>query len=487
MSLRLKMVVGIGGILLMVILVYGIIALRGQARHLQDMARHEAELIAAVSDRALTRAMGRGETEVVQGIIRRIGDHPILTGIRIVDPEGRILRSNRSEEIGRILLPKERPVGERAPEAVWDFRERTVAVFRAIPNGPACADCHRPDRAILGFLNVVVSFPAIDSDIAQQWTFMIGLAVLSLVAAGGLIAVFFTFVMGRRIDALTRTMSRVEEGDLTARVSVNARDELGRLGASFNAMVARLADARRQLEDRHAEEIRRAEHLASLGKMAAGIAHEINNPLAGMQNCLRTLVKGTRDADQRVLYLGMLVEGLSRIGRTVRQLLDFAREAKPQLAPTHLRPLLRRCLTLMEHQSAARQISFSLASDGHLPDVQVDPHQIEQVFMNILMNAVDAMPEGGKVSVSINLREHQQGLFVEIHIADTGVGIPPQDLPRIFDPFFTTKDVGKATGLGLSVSYGIVRAHAGFIEVKSEVGAGTTFTVALPVQGEEGQ
>src|SRR5574341_463392 len=106
-------------------------------------------------------------------------------------------------------------------------------------------------------------------------------------------------------------------------------------------MVARLADARRQLEDRHAEEIRRAEHLASLGKMAAGIAHEINNPLAGMQNCVRTLVKGTRDEDQRVMYLGLLLEGLDRIGRTVRQLLDFAREAKPQLARTHLRPLLR--------------------------------------------------------------------------------------------------------------------------------------------------
>jgi signal transduction histidine kinase len=105
--------------------------------------------------------------------------------------------------------------------------------------------------------------------------------------------------------------------------------------------------------------------------------------------------------------------------------------------------------------------------------------------MNILMNAVDAMPEGGRVTVSTNRQERGESPFVEVHIADTGVGIPPEDLPRIFDPFFTTKDVGKATGLGLSVSYGIVRAHGGFIEVKSEVGAGTTFTVALPVQEEE--
>jgi signal transduction histidine kinase len=280
-------------------------------------------------------------------------------------------------------------------------------------------------------------------------------------------------------------MSRVEAGDLSAQVPRGASDELGRLGESFNAMVTRLADARRQLEDRHAEEIRRAEHLASLGKMAAGIAHEINNPLAGMKNCLRTLVRGTRNEDQRVQYLGMLLEGLDRIGRIVRQLLDFAREARPQLSQVQIRPLLRRCLSLLEHQLAARQISFSLARDGYLPDVQVDPHQIEQVFLNILMNAMDAMPAGGKITVSTNLREREDGPFVEVDITDTGVGIPPESLHRIFDPFFTTKDVGKGTGLGLSVSYGIVRSHGGFIEAKSAIGKGTTFTVFLPANERE--
>lgn len=484
MSLRLKAIVGIGAILLIVILAYTIMASARQQKFLRQMARHEADLIAGVAERGLMRAMERGETDVVQAILRRMGEHPVLTRIRIVDSQGEILRSTRSNEIGQMLPPGEGPVAGKAPEPFWDLRERTVSVFRPIPNDPTCARCHSDRRPILGFLNVVVSFPAVDSDVAQHWTLMILTAVFSLVAAGTLIGVFFALVMGRRIDALSRTMRRVEAGDLTARVPEEGPDELGRLARSFNSMVARLADARRQLEDRHLGAIRRAEHMASLGKMAAGIAHEINNPLAGMQNCVRTLLKGVKDEAQRREYLTMLREGLGRIGRTVGQLLNFAREAEPQLTRVDLPLLLQRCLALLEHELAAQRISFSIATEHRLPTLLADPDQLEQVFLNLLMNAVDAMPEGGKILVSINPWARETGPFVEVHITDTGVGIPPENLSRIFDPFFTTKDVGKGTGLGLSVSYGVVRAHGGFIEVKSKVGKGSTFTVALPIKRE---
>jgi len=484
MSIRLKMILGIGAILFVVILVYAFIGLRRQATHLLNMSRREADLIASLTDRAISRAMEQGKTGEVQAILERIGEDPDLSGIRIVDSAGKILRSNRAEEMGQILPPRERPPKGSTPEPFWDYRERTVGVFRPILNSPSCAGCHPEDQAILGLLHVRVSFPGIDSEMAQQWTFMILLTIVCLIAAGGLIGVLFTVAVGRRIDALSETMSRVEAGDLAARVAVEDRDELGGLGASFNAMVAHLADARRQLEDRHAEEIRRAEHLASLGKMAAGIAHEINNPIAGMLNCVRTLLKGVRDDTQRVQYLTMLQEGLGRIGRTVGHLLTFAREAKPQLARTHLPSLLRHCMTLLEHDFAARRIAFSLSPPDSVPPLLADPYQLEQVFLNILKNAMEAMPTGGTLTVRTSSRDREGGRFLEVQIADTGVGIAPEHLPRILDPFFTTKEVGKGTGLGLSVSYGIVRAHGGFIEVSSEVGTGSTFTVALPVSGE---
>ena len=481
MSLRLKMILGIGAILLSVTLVYALIALRSQAKYRQDLALHQADLIAAMADRSLARAMGFGETEVIRSILARIGEQSGLTGIRIVAADGRVLQSSRPEEVGRTLAPAPRMDGGEPPEPAWDFQERSVGVFRPISNGPPCVGCHPADRKILGFLNVLVSFPNLESGISHQWTIVIIAAVISLLAVGALIALFFSLVLGRRLDALSATMSRVEGGDLSVRVEEVSHDELGRLGRSFNAMVERLAEARRQLEDRHAEQIRRAQSLAALGTMAAGIAHEINNPIAGMQNCVRTLLKGNWDKARLAQYLEMLREGLERIGRTVGQLLNFAREAKPQVARVNLRPLLRRCLTLLGHELAARQIATFLHADGEVSDILGDPHQLEQVFLNILMNAIEAMPNGGKLDISV--RERRDPRFVQVAVIDTGPGIPPDVLPRIFDPFFTTKEVGKNTGLGLSVSYGIVRTHGGYIDVESVGGQGTTVRVDLPVNG----
>jgi signal transduction histidine kinase len=484
MSLRLKMILGIGLILLMVSVAYALLALRLQTKYLQHLARHEADLIAETAERGLTRGMERGESQPIQAILVRIGEHSVLRRIRIVGLQGEVLRSSNPQEIGQILAPGDWSADGTAPKPVWNFRERIVSVFRPIVKASQCAKCHTDNRPILGFLNVVSSFPPVDSGAGRHWMFMVLTTVFALAAAGAMIAVLFTFVIGRRLDTLSQTMSRVEAGDLTARVPENGTDELEGLAKSFNTMVVRLADARRQIEDRHLGEIRRAEHMAALGKMAAGIAHEINNPLAGMQNCVRTLLKRTRDEAQRVEYLAMLREGLDRIGRTVGRLLDFARETEPQLELTDLSSLLRRCLTLLEHELAARGISVVVTAEHRIPTFLADPRQLEQVFLNLLMNAMDAMPDGGKITVSINQRDGVAPPFVEIQITDTGVGIAPEHLPRIFDPFFTTKDVGKGTGLGLSVSYGIVRGHGGSIEVKSEVGKGSTLVITLPIRGE---
>jgi len=482
MSLRLKMILGIGTVLVLVVLVYAIVASSSRTNYLLSMTRHEADLVAAVADRALSNAMEEGEQQVVQAILRRLGQHPDVVGIRIMDAKGITRYSTRPADLGQTLMPRELPIEGGGLEPVWDFHEQTVGVFRPVLNGPTCTRCHPKGQDILGFLNVQVAFPVIEGETRQQWTVMVFAGIAGLFASGGLIWLLFTFVVGRRLDALVQAMSRVEAGDLTAQAVADDQDELGRLGATFNAMVVRLADARHQLEDRHAEQIRRAEHLASLGKMAAGIAHEINNPIAGMLNCVRSLLRGVRDEGQRIQYLEMLHEGLGRIGRTVGQLLNVAREAKPQLTRTDLRALLQHCLHLLEQDLAARRVICSPSQDSNLPAILADPYQLEQVFLNILKNAMDAMPEGGTITVSASLREREAGSFLEVEIADTGIGIPRENLSRIFDPFFTTKEVGKGTGLGLSVSYGNVRAHGGYIEVRSEVGKGSRFTVGLPVR-----
>jgi signal transduction histidine kinase len=482
LSLRAKMILGISAILLLVVSGYAVIALRAQARHLLGMVERQVECVATVTHRAIANAMEAGNVAEVEAILARVGEQPDTARIRILDDRGKILRSSAPEEVGERYAGSEGQLSSQQRTARWDMTGPLFESFRPISNAPACHRCHRPDETTLGFLSVSAPFPAIDSDMTRQWTVLILAAVFALVAAGVLIWAFFTVMVGRRIEALAGTMSVVEAGDFNVRVPAGNHDELGRLGESFNAMVTRLADARRKLETRHADEMRRAEHLAALGKMAAGVAHEINNPLAGMQNCVRTLLKGGRDDTQRLEYLGMLGDGLDRVGRIVSQLLNFAREARPQLAPTHVPPVLERCLALVDHELRARRIAVSFAGGADVPAVLADAQQIEQLFLNVLMNAVEAMPDGGRLTVDAQAGAHDGTPVVEVRITDTGIGIPAEHLPRIFDPFFTTKEVGKGTGLGLSVSYGIAKAHGASIGVSSKVGVGTTFTVAIPFE-----
>jgi two-component system NtrC family sensor kinase len=480
------MILGIGAILFLLICAYAAVALRAQSRHLVSMIQREAELVGAVADRAIANAMEAGRGDEVQAILERVGEQPDLARIRVLDAGGTIRRSSRPAEVGHQASALDdllRPDDHRPAEAVvrWDAEKQHLDTMRPIVNRATCYGCHDARQTTLGYVAVTASLPAIDSEMAEQLTILVLAALVVLVVAGVLIWLLFTVLVGSRIDALSASMSLVEAGALDVRAPAQGRDELARLGESFNAMVARLADARQQLESRHAEEIRRAEHLAALGKMAAGVAHEINNPLAGMQNCVRTLLKGGRDAEQRAQYLGMLEDGLARIGRIVSHLLNFAREARPHLTPTRLGPILQRCLTLVEHEVAAHGITVSVTPDGHLPLLFADVHQIEQLFLNILMNAIEAMPRGGRLDIAVGPGSQDGHPALEVRVTDTGTGISADQLPRIFDPFFTTKDVGKGTGLGLSVSYGIVRAHGGSIAVSSTVGAGSTFTVRLPV------
>jgi signal transduction histidine kinase len=416
----------------------------------------------------------------VQALLGKIGEQPGLAGIRILDPEGVVLRSSRPEESGKRLLPAGKRIDGARLAAHWDDETNTVGIFRPIVNARPCYSCHYSERPVLGFVHASVSFGGFMPQVERSLTEAILPAVLALAAAGILIGLYFSFAVGRRIDRLADAMKHVEAGDLEARVGDPAPDELGRLAKSFDGMVSRLAGAKQRLEDRHGEEIRRAEHLAAVGKLAAGVAHEINNPLAGMQNCVRTLSKSAGADKRQVQYLEMLQEGLSRIARTVRQLLDFARESPPRMSRVNVGSLLERCLSLLAHELAGRKIACNRFLSGELPGISADPQQLEQVFVNLLMNALDAMTEGGTLTVSAALREGGSRL-VEVIVADTGAGIPAQHLPRIFDPFFTTKEVGKGTGLGLSVSYGIIKAHGGAIEVESEPGKGSTFKVLLPV------
>ncbi len=228
------------------------------------------------------------------------------------------------------------------------------------------------------------------------------------------------------------------------------------------------------------QQIRNSEKLASVGKLAAGVAHEINNPLGGILNCLYNLGKGTISPARREEYLASMEDGLRRVQKIVRQLLDFSQQHQPEFSLTDINQVIERVLVLTTHLFAPNRIVLETTLGKALPNLMIDRHMIEQVLMNLILNAVQAMKDGGVLSIRTLVEE---GVCL-VRIRDTGSGIPSSVLPKIFDPFFTTKNEGEGTGLGLSVSLGIVERHGGKILVESEVGKGTVFTLCLPVSRE---
>jgi PAS domain S-box-containing protein len=228
-------------------------------------------------------------------------------------------------------------------------------------------------------------------------------------------------------------------------------------------------------------QIRSSEKLASVGKLAAGVAHEINNPLGGILNCLYNFRKGALSPARQEEYLVSIEDGLRRVQKIVRQLLDFSQQHEPEFSPASINDVVERVLVLTEHALKARKIRLEKELQRDLPPLMVDRHMMEQVLMNLVLNAVQAIKDGGAITIRTQARDGS----CEVTVEDTGCGIPAHVLPHIFDPFFTTKGTGEGTGLGLSVSLGIVERHGGRILVESEVGKGSVFTVCLPLPSEQ--
>jgi two-component system NtrC family sensor kinase len=299
-------------------------------------------------------------------------------------------------------------------------------------------------------------------------------------------------------------MTRVTTGDLETRVAVTSSDEIGAMATSWNAMTDELARARgalqewnetleRRVEEKTAELQRThdrmllVERMASLGKLAAVVAHEINNPLAGIRTYARLLRRrfaGSADPEtDRILQVVDVESG--RCGDIVRNLLAFSRSMPARFADEDLAPILDRCALLLRHQAELLGITLSFEATPGLPRLRCDASQVQQLVLALAMNALEATPAGGRVTMGARSDEGEPGVVIEV--SDTGCGIAEEVRERIFEPFFTTKAAGKGVGLGLAVVYGIVSRHRGQIDVQSTVGVGTTFTVRLPLQPPEGE
>ena len=278
---------------------------------------------------------------------------------------------------------------------------------------------------------------------------------------------------------------KAEAGSGTVPVPNRASDEIATLTRTFNAMADSLRQRDELLKERTRLQLTRSERLASVGRLAAGVAHEINNPLTGVLTFSHMLLRDMPDDSRQKEDVQTIIDATTRCRDIIRGLLDFSRQNEPQKRLSSLNDVLREALNLTRNQAHLSKVAIVEKMDSGLPHLVIDPHQIQEVAMNVLLNAIDAMPDGGTLTVSTRTADHNGGRWAEFEISDSGCGISAEALEHVFDPFFTTKPCGKGTGLGLAISYGIVAEHGGEINISSEVDGGTTFTVRLPIATKE--
>jgi two-component system NtrC family sensor kinase len=310
---------------------------------------------------------------------------------------------------------------------------------------------------------------------------------LAVTLIGSLLALTLSHYLSERLSGSVKLLVAGAEmlacGNLDQRVEIRSGDEFQELAETFNAMAEALQARDQQLKEQAARKVMESERLAMVGQLAAGVAHEINNPMQGIVTYSYLLMENAPPTGFERESLQKIVTQANRCREIVRGLLDFSRQRKPDKRPCDVNVVLQQCVSLVGNHALFHNIEIVKRFAQDLPPTPMDPSQMQQVFMNIIINAAEAMSDGGRLLLTT--RVDRAGEFVEVEFADTGCGIGETELERIFDPFFTTKGARHGTGLGLAITYGIVKEHKGTISVESKVGKGTTFVVRLPLALEE--
>jgi two-component system, NtrC family, sensor kinase len=513
------------GAMVVIFALLGYLTIRLHREHLDNAALLSAERISDVIKRSTTYDMMRNDREAMYHTMATMADEPGVVRVRVFDQEGRISYSTEPSEISRGVDKKaeacygchsqQQPLAKlNRPDRFRVYRkggsgDRVLAIITPIENQPECSNAachaHPASQQILGVLDTHMSLARADQQLAQGTWHLLAYDVLAMVAIAVLSWLFIRRMVDSPLKQLQEGTERLSQGELGYQIELPSQDQIGNLATSFNSMSRQLRGANEQmiswartLEDRVAEktqELRRAhdevlhvQTMSSLGKMAAVVAHEINNPLSGILTYSKLLRKWVSNdqasgekKDEVLQCLDLISAESRRCGELVRSLLNFSRQAPMNVQSTDINQLLQQCVLLVRHNLEHAAIQLNLTLGEGLPHLQCDPSQIEQVLLAVVVNAMDAMPRGGNLWLETLLSD--DGNRIAITIRDDGVGIAPEILSKIFEPFVTTKEHGHGTGLGLAVSRSIIERHSGKISLQSELGRGTTVTITLPVPG----
>lgn len=522
--LSLKLIVALVGTLGLVFGFFGYQLVELHRRDLEQVTFEAADRISDSIKHSILYSMQLNHREHIYHTIQTMGREPGINKIRIFNEVGRISFSSDVGEIGRYVdtqaeacfacHAQEEPLTRLdRPDRMriyFDQGHRTLGLINAIENEPGCynAVCHAhtADQRILGVLDVTMSLDQVDQTIYLGRNLMVAQLLSAMAAISVVLGGLAWFVVHRPVRQLMIGTERVAAGDLDYRIPVSSRDEMGALGGSFNRMTEQLGQARGELTDWAAtletrveektsalreahRQMLQVERMASMGKLAAIVAHEINNPLAGILTSVRLVLKRLRGrelekelGEDMVEHLEMVAQETSRCGDIVKNLLQFSRPRGGERRPEDINRLIRDSVRLVQHKLNLMNVETQLELDEGLPEVVCDGPGIRQVLVAVLINACEAIgPSDGLIVVGSRRLEEEEK--VAIWVEDNGCGMDERTQRRMFEPFFTTKEEVRGVGLGMSVVSGIVSGHDGEVRVHSKLGEGTRIAVALPLVG----
>jgi len=506
------------GLLAVALGLYTHAIVREQRNRMMETVLQSADGVSDVIQRTTRAAMLRNQRTELHEMTESIGDQPGFDGVRVFNKQGQIVFSTATAEIGTTVDKKAEACGRchaahDPPPPTLDSRERAriftaadghrvLGLIRPIPNAPDCASAachaHPANLKVLGVLDVRMSLAAVDGQVLASERRMQRASLALVLVVALLFALVLYRLVQQPVSALVAGTRAISAGQLDHRIGPRGAGELTVLAESFDRMTEDLQGAREenrrwsetletQVRDK-TEELRsaqahlvRMDRMASLGKLAATVAHEINNPLAGILTYAR-LVQRELDAgpgidhDDIRRYAESIGSETQRCGDIVRNLLSFARTSGAQFATAHLHALVEASVRLVQHHFDLREIAVEMHWGEGDDVVEAAAGEVEQALLAVLVNASEATPAGGRVEITTALLPDE----VQVAVRDTGCGIPPDVLPHVFEPFYTTKSAAKGVGLGLAVVYGIMQRHGGRIDVQTAVGTGSTFVLVWP-------
>lgn len=521
-SLEIRLLVPLSITVAAVLAVHAILSYRSTKEHYLRFVDAEIDRSSGLIRRATHDGMLLNRLDEVQSTIERLVEEPDLSAIRVYDKDGGIVLSSSVAEIGRVINLESATcrtchgavgAGETSilqrrglvPVAGGPDILRHLAVIENEPScGTAACHYHPPEQRVLGILEVEMSMAPVDAALGAAQRQLSWTTVILIVICGAVAGVFIRRLVHNPVLRINEGTRRIAAGNLDTRIDVRGNHQLARLGEAFNLMVDDLRSARHELSewsrtleekvDEKTKEVQAAQHevmhmerMASLGKLSATVAHELNNPISGVLTYARLVRRELEDQaldddvrEELVRYLTLMEKECSRCGAIVHNMMTFARRTGAKMESIDLNEVLERSLMLVRHHLEISNVGLRterLAGDSV---IVADAGQIEQALVALLVNAVEAMGTNSECRAEITVRLSGSANNVEIVVADTGVGIDPDVLPHIFEPFFSTKGSESGVGLGLAVVYGIVRRHGGTIHVNSTPGRGTAFRLRLP-------